>query len=385
MTTHCPLCDHTAFLPVLHRKRTMVSANRLYVSEMEARSAPAGELTILLCRYCGFVFNATFDLGLVPYGSQYENDQSKSTRFLTHMRAMASRVRMATSEKPLRVVEVGCGQGQFLSLLLGPKPAPHDMAAGFDPSYVGDGVPGCDIHRTYFSAGSLSALTFQPTAVISRHVIEHIPTPRDFLNAIRAALNFAPQAKIFIETPSIEWIFEHNAFWDLCYEHCSYFSPRSLAYAFELCGYRPQQAEEVFGGQYLWIEAELGHAATRQMDVDTAAALGFAKNIDESQKAWRERLKTLSSQHKVAVWGAATKGAMFVQDVDPDRLFVCCLVDINPAKQHQYIPITGHPVVAWQSAVAEGISTIIVTNPNYLSEIKELLGTQAKHISFLTL
>lgn len=385
MTMPCPLCGLTDLMPVLHSKKTMISANVLCATEAEARTAPVGELTILLCKHCGFVFNSTFDKDLVPYGRQYENDQSQSKRFLAHMQDMAFRVRAAANGRPLRVVEVGCGQGQFLKLVMGDCPAAQDRAGGFDPSYVGADLPGYQIHRSYFGPDSAKALDFQPNVIVSRHVIEHIHDPLGMLSAVRGALGQARDAKVFFETPSIQWIFENDAFWDLCYEHCSYFTPASLAYAFEVSGFEPQKVETVFGGQYLWVEALTSEPKRAAQEPDDTLAIRFAKKTAERQKHWRSRLTALAPKGKVAVWGAATKGAMFVQNVDPDRVLVDCLIDINPMKQNQYIPITAHPVVNWQTAIAQGVSTVIVTNPNYLAEIQKTLGAQSPPVKFLTL
>jgi hypothetical protein len=385
MSVNCPLCGHVDLLPVLHRKRTMVSANVLYESAENARNAPAGELTIVLCRYCGFVFNATFALDLVPYGTQYENDQSKSGQFLIHMQKMADRVRASANGDPLRLVEVGCGQGQFLRLLMGAGHAAQDLAAGFDPSYIGNNIPGCTIYRTFFGPSSMGSIVFEPTIVVSRHVIEHVPYPNDLLGVIRAAFNHAPQPKVFFETPSIQWIFENYAFWDLCYEHCSYFTPASLKFAFEVSGFHVQQIETVFGGQYLWIEATAGQTIRTVPASGETLALRFAQAIEQLQQQWRDTLADLPTKSRVAVWGAATKGAMFVHAVDPCRELVHCLIDINPVKQNRYIPITAHPVLDWQSAINQGVSTIIVTNPNYLEEIKKMLGAQAQGLNFMSL
>ena len=158
-----------------------------------------------------------------------------------------------------------------------------------------------------------------------------------------------------------------------------------MTFAFEVSGFEPQKVETVFGGQYLWIEAIRSQPKSAAQKPDDTLAIRFARTAIESQKQWRSRLIALSPQGKIAVWGAATKGAMFVLDVDPDGALVHCLIDINPMKQNQYIPITAHPVVDWQSAIAQGVSTVIVTNPNYLSEIQKTLGAQSLQVNFLSL
>jgi SAM-dependent methyltransferase len=385
MKAECPLCGHGDLIPVLHREKTVVSANVLYETETQAQSAPVGNLTIVLCARCGFVFNATFDRTLVPYGEHYQNDQSKSERFLAHMQDMASRVRRATAGQPLHMIEVGCGQGQFLRLIMGDGWGHEDRVAGFDPSYIGDPIPGCDVQKRYFELDSVASLDFEPNVVVSRHVIEHIEDPIGILGSIRIALKCAPTARVFFETPSIQWIFENDAFWDLCYEHCSYFSPASLAFAFEASGFATCRLETVFSGQYLWIEAVSSKSKIHLPGIDHVLASRFVRNTKDKQAWWRAKLMGDAKRGKVAVWGAATKGVMFVQHIDPDARMVNCLIDINPMKQNRYVPVTAHPVVDWQSAMAGGVSTIIVTNPNYLAEIQKTLGPKAATVTFVSL
>ena len=44
-------------------------------------------------------------------------------------------------------------------------------------------------------------------------------------------------------------------------------------------------------------------------------------------------------------------------------------VDLNPAKQGCYMPVTGTPIVSPEDARAAGVATLIVMNPNYHGEI----------------
>lgn len=118
--------------------------------------------------------------------------------------------------------------------------------------------------------------------------------------------------------------------------------------------------------------------------VAESAAQRFSRTTRENRDRWRAQLAQIGRESMIAVWGAATKGATFVQDVDPQGTLVHCLIDINPRKQHRYIPVTAHPVMEWQSAIADGVTTIVITNPNYLSEIKELVGRHAPRINFLS-
>jgi hypothetical protein len=72
---------------------------------------------------------------------------------------------------------------------------------------------------------------------------------------VRAAVDGSPHARVFIETPNLEWILDGQVIWDLCYEHCSLFSPGALARALTEAGFAVERIDHVFGGQYLFAEA----------------------------------------------------------------------------------------------------------------------------------
>ena len=84
----CPICERTKVEPFLHRAQVPANQNLVVASVDEAQNIPRGELTLCKCLSCGFVFNCTFDVSLLHYGSSYDNTQSRSSSFLQHLDAM---------------------------------------------------------------------------------------------------------------------------------------------------------------------------------------------------------------------------------------------------------------------------------------------------------
>jgi hypothetical protein len=131
--------------------------------------------------------------------------------------------------------------------------------------------------------------------------------------------------RVFFETPSVEWILRHQVVWDFFYEHCSLFSLASLSKTFELAGFQIDQAEEIFGGQYLWLEARPTLAdpvATKARHDTVALAQAYGVSEQILQTEWLIRLNTLKQSGKVALWGAGAKGATFANLADPDALLL---------------------------------------------------------------
>jgi hypothetical protein len=342
----------------------------LFSTAAAARSIRRGILDLRACRSCGFVTNAAFDATLLDYGPAYENSQDCSPAFAAYLDELVERIVTQHSICTGCVVEVGCGKGTFLTRLL-THPKNSCNAVGFDPSYIG---PQTMLGgRLRFATVFYSPDTAVPAdAVVCRHVIEHVPDPLMLLGAIRMGIG-SRQAKVFVETPCIEWIFRRCVPWDLFYEHCSLFTVQSLGLALTQAGFKVTAIRHVFGGQYLWAEAEIGNGTWPTRSIETASlAEQFAADDRHRTASWAGLLADLRGS--VVVWGAGAKGVTFCNLADPSAQRIAAVVDVNPAKQGHFLPGTGHPIIAPEQAAADSVATVLVLNPNYTSEVSAALA-----------
>jgi hypothetical protein len=354
---------------IIDRHDVPVIQNRFYPRAESARAAPVGRLAIAMCTECGFVFNCAFDHDRVAYDNNYENDQGHSSTFRAHMSEMAERALAHAHGGSARVVEIGCGQGAFLADL-GQRANGQLQLVGYDPAWRGGATPpNLRIERRFFD-GTVLGGNAVPDVVVVRHVIEHVPDPIDFLARIRARLPNTWRGRLLVETPDLQWIADGGVVFDFFYEHCNYFSSATMRYTLARAGFRTQAIEKVFRGQHLWIEAVLASTPSDvpRPEVRPQAAL----NARERSYAgmWRDRLHELRARGGIAVWGAGAKGVTFANLVDRNADLIDCVIDVNPAKQALFIPVSGHLVLCPAAALARGVATIIVMNPNYRSEIE---------------
>jgi SAM-dependent methyltransferase len=327
-------------------------------------------LRLVVCEDCGFVFNSVFDSSKIGYGDTYDNSQCHSPSFVGHVNGLVEHILNDRRIRNSRILEVGCGQGAFLRRLV-ENLGTNNSGWGFDPSYAG---PSVDLEgrlryeACYYSRDSLHV---SADIVIARHLIEHVPDPLDLLSNVKNALKSSSLGSIFIETPCIEWIFSHLAFWDFFYEHCSYFTKRSLSNALNLAGFKLHDVRHVFEGQYLWIEASLTNRVCPKPSPEhqlVTEALAFGKAENKMIQSLQSKIESLRPGG-IALWGAASKGVTIANLIDPSRELISCLVDLNPNKQGCFVPVTGHPIVSPQDPVFLGLKTAIVVNPNYFKEI----------------
>jgi SAM-dependent methyltransferase len=340
-----------------------------------AMHIPRGDLDLVVCEDCGFIFNRAFDPRKIMYGEDYENTQACSPSFNEYLDGLVRRMIEKQNVRDCHVVEVGCGNGLFLRKLVAYDGA-SNRGYGFDPSYRGaeselDG-------RLKFSARYYDSECADVPAdvIVCRHVIEHVPRPLQMLEDIKKALARAPKARIFFETPCVKWILANLVVWDFFYEHCSYFSAASLATAFQTAGFEVQSVEHVFEGQYLWLEATLPKTTTRiekRPGSVVAQAGRFASLEAKLKEDWTRKIRARAVREKIAIWGAGAKGVTFANLIDGSRQLIDCVVDVNPLKHGHYLPGTGHPIVSHQELTARGVSTAILMNPNYREENQALL------------
>jgi nucleoside-diphosphate-sugar epimerase len=375
-TPACPLCSRENTVPFLKRTGVPVHQNLIHRDSHSARNTMRGTLDMHACHDCGFVFNAAFDPSLLSYGEQYDNTQTCSPAFNEYVNELVRHLLDRRGIRGKHIVEVGCGKGGFLRRLV-KDPAAGNQGFGFDPAYVG---PDEDFHgrlrfvRQFYD----STATHVPCdAVVSRHVIEHVPAPGAMVATIRSALQQpAADTRVFFETPCVQWILDRGVVWDFFYEHCSLFTAESLRFAFETHGFTTTEVRHIFGGQYLWLEAvpseQSQNCSAGSVSNDLVRrAIAYGQRESQQLAHWKASIHALASAGGVALWGAGAKGVTFANLVDPQGTIIDCTVDLNPAKQGAFLPGTGTPIIAPESLASRRVANIVVLNPNYLNEIRQ--------------
>lgn len=327
-----------------------VLQNRLFDTVQEAKNCPRGDVELRVDSATGIVTNTAFDPGRVCYDRSYNNEQSLSPAFGRHLDDVALLVRRHLGGR--RLFEIGCGKGTFLERLAGQG----CEVGGCDPSYEG-GNPA--VARALFSPDA----GIRGRRLILRHVLEHVVDPVAFLRMLADANG---GGSIYIEVPCLDWIIDRGAWFDIFYEHVNYFRVDDFRRIFGRV-----QTFRLFGGQYLAIIADL---ATLR---DAEAIRRLASN--EGPPAFPE---TFGPPHAVdadpadVVWGAASKGVIYALLRERLGCPVCAAVDVHPAKQRRYLPATGVPILS-PAMIVDRLprgGRVVVTNSNYLSEIRAATG-----------
>lgn len=367
-------CCAKGTVEVFHRVIGVPVANSLLLGTAdEARSVVTGDLELGCCDRCGFIQNVAFDASLVSYGDGYEDTQAHSARFVDFATELSRRLIDHNGLDGAKITEIGCGKGDFLRLIC---EIADGTGVGYDPA-VGPGALDVATDRVSFRAELYTeAVRDSADLIVCRHTLEHIADVAGFVSMLATSLgDRAPL--VFFEVPDTLRILTEGAFWDLYYEHCSYFTGPTLTWLFESNGFLVSDQRLGFDDQYLLLEARPGRAGSQPHAIDEhAAAIGrearaFADRVGDLRNFWRSRILTWQAEGKtMAIWGASSKTVGYLAATGVgDAIDV--VVDINPAKHGRYLPGSAHRVIAPSGLPRVAPDVVIAMNPIYVPEITD--------------
>lgn len=372
----CPSCGSAEPVVFHEQDDVPVHSCRLVDTREEALAFPRGRLRLAFCSACGFIANTAYDPGLQDYGIDYEETQGFSPRFRDFARTLARRWIQRHDLREKDVLEIGCGKGEFLTLLceIGPN-----RGVGIDPAFVEERLESEATGRMQFITDVFSEQysDLPADAVVCRHTLEHIAPVADFLGLVRRTIGDREGCVVLFDLPDVARVLRDTAFWDVYYEHCSYFSAGSLARLFRRTGFRVVELEREYDDQYLVIDAFPGiDDGSRPLPLeerpeDLAQDVAeFSRRFAETTSRWRALLGGTRAQgQRAAIWGAGSKGVAFLTTLGVGEE-IAFAVDINPYKQGKFLAGTGHEVVGPEQLVAERPDIVIGMNAIYLDEIR---------------
>ena len=371
--TRCPGCRHPRVSKPYRIARQPVVLNYRFTTPAAAARVRRRDIVLVQCQRCGLVFNTALDTAAIPYDANYENRQCFSPAFQNHLQSLADHLIGRHQLSGKKILEVGCGKGDFLRLLCRRARA---NGVGYDTSFsgpAGRASGGVTFYRGYVSAPQIRD---RFDALICRHVVEHVPNIGEFLAELRAIAAACGNPVTVIETPAFEWITANLCFWDVFYEHCNYFTRPCLAWLCQRAGFRAADHRVVFGGQYQLLELKLGYPPKAKAGAPPAITatgnLGpFARQAQRRLITLEKELRGLGAARGWAIWGAGAKGVALVNRLQ--SLKPRFVIDSNPAKQGCFVPGSRVPVIGPTDPRIPGLALVLVANPNYEAEISSIL------------
>ncbi len=398
MNMTCIACGH-ALSPLMTLDDMPASAQNIPAASELAEDHPLS-LTLCQCPSCGLV---QFDTEPVDYYRDVIR-AGGGTRTMTRLRHEEyARLLTAMQEHHIRgrrIVEVGCGRGEFLRMwqnlaenpegaaalardqardpLSGqPNAAPlHLVGIEHKPALVEEANAAADKkYRVYegFATGDVRYPEGPFDAFVQFNFLEHQPDPCDMLRNI--GRNLKPQALGLITVPSFEYILRYNGYYELLRDHIANYTEFTLQKLLQDCGFELLSMDIV--------NRDTIEAIVRKADPDELSELHYSGRLidvsalrdsyDRLSASVNAHIDHLSESHRtMAIWGASHQGFTLAATTKLGGR-VEYIIDSAPFKQGRFSPASHIPIVAPDYAVAHPVDEILIVAPGYTDEIAGII------------
>lgn len=258
-----------------------------------------------------------------------------------------------------RILEVGCGQGEFLEMLRG------FPVVGFGIENRSDLVAmavdkGLNVIRDFASDPRHKIAGAPFDAFVQFNFIEHQPKPNEMVQCIRE--NLVEGGVGLVTAPAFEYI-RHDCVYEIMRDHLAYYTDGALRFLFMRNGFDVLESGVV--------NRDTNYVIVKKREVLTSET--FKTNIAEIKHGLNEFVAQRKADgRKLAFWAASHQcftAASFLERPED----VAYIVDSAKFKQGRYSPTSHIPIVSPETFYADPVDDILVLAPGYTEEIARLI------------
>lgn len=326
------------------------------------------DLNLFQCRSCGLV---QLNCAPVPYYRDVIR-AGGGTKTMTDLRkAQYAHFIDKCHLAGKRILEVGCGQGEFLEMLRGfnvygfgieNNQALVDLATRKGLSVYKD-FAGDDIH----------VLPGAPyDAFMQFNFIEHQPDPNGMVRCIRE--NLVPTGVGLVTAPSFEYI-RNDCVYEVMRDHLAYYSERTLSFLFEKNGFDVIE-RGIVNKDTVYVIVRRQECLTR----DT-----FRTNYEQVRNDLNLFVDKMTAfGRRLSFWGASHQcftAASFL--TSPEK--VESIVDSAEFKQGKFSPASHIPIVSPDQFFAAPTDSLLILAPGYTDEIAAMVASRTTAVRLFAL
>ncbi|MDO5350374.1 MAG: class I SAM-dependent methyltransferase [Lachnospiraceae bacterium] len=362
--TCCLACKSRLPEQALLKLNGMPASAQNIPSAHEVKEDAGIPLSLYQCESCGLV---QFNCQPVDYYRDVIRSGGFSTTMAELRRSQYRHLIDTYGLKGKKFIEVGCGQGEFLSVLT------EFPVQAFGVEHRGSLVQLAQEKGLSVSQG----FTEEPETILGKdgpyHVflsfnfLEHQPEPGVMLDCIRN--NLTEDGMGLITVPSLEYILQYDGYYELIRDHIAYYSFETLRRLLELHGFEVLEEEMINRDTCSVIVKK--HCAASPVDI---SALSRSQSVINQEM--EQLTRTLESQGKtLAIWGASHQGFTLAATTCLGTA-AKYIIDSAPFKQGRYAPASHLPIVAPAYFREHPADLILIAAPGYTREIAGVIRQQ---------
>jgi hypothetical protein len=345
------------------RTRVPANSSRFFVDKHTALSQPMADVDLIYDELNHIVVNRKFDLSSIIYDDMYCTSVSNilgriqlpTTEYFSEI--------MQLMETDIKVVDIGCGQGEFVEYLQ----KAGIRAKGYDPALT---VENESLVKDYWSE------EFDPADLyVMRCVLPHIPNPWEF---IRRIFHVNPKARVLVEFQDLDWILDNRIWWQISHDHVNVFAKRDFEAPFVVIS-----SGNFAKGEWSWVLIENkmreDKSNSEEFNIDQRLESTYVAGLQEQFRFLKEsrekgidRAKEISALGKFGIWGSAGKGIVLASTLVQNQVTNFIAIDADIKRWGKFLECSGTRVYSGPNGLKslDLGAQVIVSNPNHITEIK---------------
>jgi len=335
----------------------MPKAAQFLPSRAELDGEKGVDLAVCQCQGCGLV---QLDSGPVPYYREVVRAAAISPAMKAFRRKQFSAFVRRYRLKGGKVLEPGCGRGEYLELMAGTGVKAYGL--DYSAASVGECVKaGLKVSKGFVDSRTLKIKNGPFRAFFTLNFLEHLPDPNSFLSGI--ASNLSDGGVGLVEVPNFDMIVKKKLFSEFIPDHLFYFTADTFCFLLQKSGF------EVIKLRPVWHDYILSAVVRRRAELNLA-------DFETSRTVIKKKLLTYISRFKpgrVAAWGAGHQ-ALAVMAMAGLGGRLRYIVDSAPFKQGKYSPATHIPIVPPLQLEQDNVDAVIVMAASYSDEVAAILS-----------
>ena len=353
----CRLCAGELYRKPLLRLEGMPKAAQYYPQKKEFRKDKGITLNVYQCSTCGLV---QLNIEPVDYFREVITAASFSekTRLfrLNQMKEFVTKFGLSGK----KVLEVGSGKGDMLDVLEEAGLRAVGIEASSKSVEIGQSAGRKMINGYIGDVNKINGYPFD--AFVLFNYIEHLPEPGRIIKRIYE--NTSANSIGFVTVPNLDYLLETRCFYEFVADHLSYFTKKTLTYAFERNGFEVLECYTINEDNDIALIVKKKEALDISGHFSEVEAL--IKNLQQIVAGYKSQNK------KVAVWGAGHRTlALLALSKVKDIEYV---IDSAKFKQGRFTPILHLNIVPPEYLKERKVDLVIVMVPGlYPSEVLKTL------------
>lgn len=352
----CRICGHKFFKQPLLGYKNMPRTAQFLPDKNSLKKDKGVTLEVFQCSGCGLV---QLNNEPVPYYKEVIRASAFSEEMKDFRLKQFENFVQKFSLKGKKVIEIGCGRGEYLSLMK------QFGVAAYGLEYSKDSVRQCLKDGLKVSKGFIESDNYKLNdgpfdAFFILSFLEHLPEPNSTLRGIYN--NLRNDAVGLVEVPNFDMILRNKLFSEFISDHLFYFTKDTLTTTLELNGFEVLECKEV------WHDYIISVIVRKRKKLDLST---FSDQQIKIKKNIKEYLSKFPNK-KVAIWGAGHQALAIIALLDLSKK-IQYVIDSAPFKQGKFTPATHLPIVSIDYFEKNPVKAIIVIAGSYSDEVAKII------------